>query len=466
MYVPEVQKFRDDASTWYKGMKKCEKKILSPLFTGRTSRGLNLREALLHILILTIPLKNIYFSELYSIKISPPNIILLIAIVAMFASFTISLAGKAAKGVIRFKTNERSAATTPLTTLFLGGSVFVMVLSAVYSPLVSFSPVSISTIIGGFLIFVYTTRQINDIRVFRRIFFTLVVTVVWLEMTTIMCATGILPGERMSQMLGNGDQFFQYRTPGLISAFGDHAVLISLAAPFMIIRTLKSFLNPDRGLERALCWVAADLIVAAGIFSLNSRNVTLSISISLSIFFFLYFVYRRERGKYDPRLEFICRAFSMCCVSICLVTIIYFVWQHVATFRVERSFLGRLEMYKMGFEIFLQHPVFGIGVGAFHSLNPGEYIHNLFLSILVSGGVVSFAFFLAGLCFLTFELFKSVASKFSMNEFDCVIPAGFISAIIAGMFYYQTPSWIFWLCLGIIASYTRTRRFFEKEIEA
>ena len=67
-------------------------------------------------------------------------------------------------------------------------------------------------------------------------------------------------------------------------------------------------------------------------------------------------------------------------------------WERLATTTEDRSFGGRSEIWKGGFQTFLEHPIVGVGAGAFYSTGPGEehfHAHNTYLSILVEFGILA-----------------------------------------------------------------------------
>lgn len=60
----------------------------------------------------------------------------------------------------------------------------------------------------------------------------------------------------------------------------------------------------------------------------------------------------------------------------------------------EGDLTGRGEIWKQGFETFLEHPLVGVGSGAFReAIDLGKAPHNVFLSILVDTGVIGFLLF-------------------------------------------------------------------------
>ena len=59
------------------------------------------------------------------------------------------------------------------------------------------------------------------------------------------------------------------------------------------------------------------------------------------------------------------------------------------------SLSGRGHIWKMGLQTFAQHPVLGVGAGAFRAaVGIGKVAHNVFISVLVELGIVGLALFL------------------------------------------------------------------------
>lgn len=61
---------------------------------------------------------------------------------------------------------------------------------------------------------------------------------------------------------------------------------------------------------------------------------------------------------------------------------------------------GRIEFYKEAWDAFLDHPIFGIGLGEYSSYTGVEhYVHNTYLQVLCEQGIVGISFFVMAIFF-------------------------------------------------------------------
>jgi O-antigen ligase len=68
---------------------------------------------------------------------------------------------------------------------------------------------------------------------------------------------------------------------------------------------------------------------------------------------------------------------------------------------------GRVYIWRDAFSIFLEHPLIGIGSGAFHAFSDiKSAVHNTFLSVLVETGVIGLALFVIILVIIVLEAIR------------------------------------------------------------
>ncbi len=98
------------------------------------------------------------------------------------------------------------------------------------------------------------------------------------------------------------------------------------------------------------------------------------------------------------------------------------------------SFNVRIDGYKKALEYLKDNWVFGIGIMNFSHLsqNFGNYIHNIYLSILVEMGVFSFMIFFSLLGFIVFELVKRLITNKSGNKVDIVV----LSTVVTSFLFF------------------------------
>lgn len=135
---------------------------------------------------------------------------------------------------------------------------------------------------------------------------------------------------------------------------------------------------------------------------------------------------------------------------------------------LDHSGGGRMNLWKMGFDLFEKHPVFGSGYGSYgleyggrtmadgESLLAGQDVHSLYVKVLCDEGVVGF-----GLLLLI--LLKSFASGWSLfrhgsTEFQRGMGLGLATMVLAvvvtnafgnrwSYFVLQSYFWLIWGCV-------------------
>ncbi|HCE3035147.1 TPA: O-antigen ligase family protein [Vibrio parahaemolyticus] len=91
----------------------------------------------------------------------------------------------------------------------------------------------------------------------------------------------------------------------------------------------------------------------------------------------------------------------------------------------------RFEHYAIMLDYFSNQPIFGIGLGGSQSLGYQD-IHNLFLMIMVEGGILAFVFFLATILFSFFFHIKKRIPR--LNVSNLTIIAVFLGVFIQALF--------------------------------
>ncbi len=82
------------------------------------------------------------------------------------------------------------------------------------------------------------------------------------------------------------------------------------------------------------------------------------------------------------------------------------------------SDLDRLQMIKVGFQTFLDYPIFGIGLGNIREISEStmigdrSYLHNNYVELLACGGIVGFATYY----FIYFKIFSAIAKVVRMGR--------------------------------------------------
>ncbi|BDC49332.1 hypothetical protein F183_A16480 [Bryobacterales bacterium F-183] len=174
----------------------------------------------------------------------------------------------------------------------------------------------------------------------------------------------------------------------------DLALTLALGIPFLYWLSLTATSRKAAWMWRALIGVAA-----FNIFLTASRGGVLAMSVA---FLFVPWTFR-ALGRTDRVLLMIGAVIA----AVGLVAVVPATsWQRIATLGKEAkegTLNSRTVIWSAGFEAFTEHPVAGVGSGAFPESirstmgRPRDWApvaHNTFLSILVETGLTGFAIFL------------------------------------------------------------------------
>ena len=110
----------------------------------------------------------------------------------------------------------------------------------------------------------------------------------------------------------------------------------------------------------------------------------------------------------------------------------------------EGSFDTRAEMIKLGWNAFLERPIFGYGMSNFSVLyeqvtGASTYSHNNFIEILVNGGLVGFILYYSIYGYVAAKLFKTAFLKRNKTAiFLLVSNLALVVMHIADIGYYKT----------------------------
>jgi O-antigen ligase len=137
------------------------------------------------------------------------------------------------------------------------------------------------------------------------------------------------------------------------------------------------------GLKR-LFWLAVAATLLYGVYLTNSRGALLSVVLLVGLYFW------HRRGPVT----------ALVFAGVCLVGMLALPSRLHEVDVDEESAAGRVDAWYQGIQMFLEHPVFGVGAGNFTENNPLT-AHNSFVLILAETGYIGFTVWLAfiGYCF-------------------------------------------------------------------
>lgn len=240
----------------------------------------------------------------------------------------------------------------------------------------------------------------------------------------------------VQRLTWNGKLYWIRPVSAFVAPFGPYgnynhfAGLIELLFPLPLAWLIFSRCRLD---ERIFHGVAVTLMVTAAVLSMSRAGI-LSIGIQLLAFGFLMVMNRRR---------------SALPLVILVAVILLSLWigyeplqRRLSSFSSgasEHSVVTRLSYWKSSWRIFLDHPLTGVGLGAFPTVYPSygssssryerlEQAHNDYLQLLTDTGVVGGVIFLSAFAWLLLTL-KSILIKF--NHFQLEDRAVILGATIS-----------------------------------
>nr|NIR50871.1 O-antigen ligase family protein [candidate division KSB1 bacterium]NIR71521.1 O-antigen ligase family protein [candidate division KSB1 bacterium]NIS26327.1 O-antigen ligase family protein [candidate division KSB1 bacterium]NIT73094.1 O-antigen ligase family protein [candidate division KSB1 bacterium]NIU27009.1 O-antigen ligase family protein [candidate division KSB1 bacterium] len=135
--------------------------------------------------------------------------------------------------------------------------------------------------------------------------------------------------------------------------------------------------------------------------------------------------------------------------------------------RLDRSVVQRYRLYKGGIAMFLDHPIFGVGIGNFlvYSISYTKllgqlYAHNMFIHVAAELGIVAFALF-TGIILTAFRKLRRIEQAAIQKANKPLlfqsrgIQISLVGLTICGMFLSQHFNKILWILFGLSVSMTQ-----------
>jgi len=126
----------------------------------------------------------------------------------------------------------------------------------------------------------------------------------------------------------------------------------------------------------------------------------------------------------------------------------------------------RYYLVQAGWRIFLEHPLFGIGVGNYYYENrnyapvhPGR-AHNMYIEIMAELGIIGIFLFLGTIFFTLKGLNEIIKSKSPLTGYAKGFYMGLVGFLIAGIFLHAQQDRILWF---LIFMSTVLERIYEKD---
>ncbi len=223
-----------------------------------------------------------------------------------------------------------------------------------------------------------------------------------------------------------------------VNTINANYIAYSLATAVPILVAMVVVLNMRS--KMALCWVYVALAAfLSAIFLSGCRSALVAFCLGLP--FLGYVTWRRSRLFAMMLLVFFALAMFLMFESFPAYLQVRFASLfELAEQSQSVDFSGRLVAWPEALRMFWQHPLFGIGAGAFQSSEMGVRAHNVFLSVLVELGAVGLFLYLftIGSVMRAF-LYERIPAEFRMAGYTLLIV--WLAIALAGVWEVSQVAW-------------------------
>ncbi len=236
------------------------------------------------------------------------------------------------------------------------------------------------------------------------------------------------PAGRLQAIYNSPNYLAMYLAPALIIGF------------WIVTQNMLYSGTKKRGFLKIYPWILTAIIITALLFT-NSYGAYISIILAIGIGLLIKLFKPRKRAAWG--------------VLITIVVLIVILGAFSVT--AKSSSLGaRLIIWEKGFQIYVQHPVLGIGPGTFGNYFPPypqwgvPQPHNIFLAFLIQTGVIGFL----GFIWLLVWFFKTGFKKLKSNPLSISLISLMSYTLIHGLvdttYWKNDLAMIFWIITGLM----------------
>lgn len=219
-----------------------------------------------------------------------------------------------------------------------------------------------------------------------------------------------------SRLPGLGVNVDIVRSPGFVEGLGLFGVYVESAA----LLAATGFVAEGRrqGVPQTLAWVGV-LLAVGGLLLSQSRSGILATLIGYVVFYLLYtWVYRGFKSL-DKLLV------TALFLGITISGV--YIWENIKIINTL-SITNRLVGYRLSIIHILENPILGIGFsGVGEEINYYRAIHNSYLKLALSGGLISFV----GYIFLNFKAVAGVAPLLHPHDKRAPLAISLLSVLAA-----------------------------------
>ena len=390
------------------------------------------------------PIRLLYLSILL-IPISQPNVqrnLLNVSLtnILLFALLLLLIANLFTNKV-RLYLNRSSATLLILVVIFLiflGLTVFF----ALYpSKQIRF----IMIIAAGMLPLVACIWLVNDLQKVRNVCRMILLSAVMAAMAAILSSLGIL---NLSFLNSEGGMIVEigalkYRSAGFYKNYGSYGMLLEAGFSLAVI----NFLVPGTVFRKRSLSLLFLSMLFAGLLASQDRSIFLGVMTTLAVLLFLLF---GSQGQWKIRLFFgIGFAIPL---LVLLSPILNEAWQGFIALK-EKTYYRRIDTFKLALSLIDHSLWFGIGIGGFRALTGAKKaVHNTFLSMFLTGGVITVTLFSLLIGYALFiGLRLNLTTQHPTHRLLSAAILASLTAMVVEMQAFNGPAIkVFWLLVGLL----------------
>lgn len=250
----------------------------------------------------------------------------------------------------------------------------------------------------------------------------------------------------------------------LISSFNNVNEIAGLCALTIMI-TVFFWLEEGKAWSYLLVFPSIILLIVCG-----SRRGLISCVACVAMILVLKLFSKRERIRSKGRVIAVCILFVIGIVVLARTSVVsglsdrmrYLISSFTGSGEVDHSVSIRKELVEYGFQVFLSHPILGIGIGCPHILvsqrfGTDYYLHNNFVELLAGGGIIGFLLYYSIHAVVLISIFKHGGISQSRNRVILAILALLLITDLASGSYYSKETFFLLMLCYLHASQNKKR---------
>ena len=302
--------------------------------------------------------------------------------------------------------------------------------------------------------------------------------ILWSGIIFVIVVDSIIEFSFGTNLLGYGDELYHDR---IVSFFKDEPIVGGYLLGFVFIIIgfyFDKFSNRDSKYKILLILIILSLVGC--ILITGERSNGIKAILGLIIFFFL-----TQKINFKTKILMFLLSVLISCLIIFNSSYLKFRYGDQLLTQIfdnnqREQFIDNnlyLKLYKSGFAIFKDYPLFGVGNKNYRvittqniekKINDDYFLsthpHQIYFELLSEHGIVGTIILLSIFFYLIFKNLKKIILSHNSIQLGCFVYLilNFMPVLPSGSFFNDFSSTLFWLNLSIMYSYSRQTNIFDK----